>query len=410
MFKLLLIVCCVATSAKTELAGRVVDADGNPVANAIVVVSTARPRVGPATTCPSCYRDCAKRTLTDREGKFTIGGLSDALQFSLAAGAPGFQGAVSEHFDPQDSESIQLSLRAFPTGDGVVKIRGRVVDLQGMPIAGAELRPRTVQRNDGRIGGQNPSVTSLTLSDDNGEFELSAGNRIVAFDVRALANGFAPKDVSWSRSDNEALEIRLGTGASLRGRLVYQGRGTPNVEVGLVQKDRTLGNIVTPQEVFTDSSGEFRFDQLPPNLEYTLYTHTGQDAPAVLPVSLVTAPKHGERAQLGDIALTKPSQLTLVFETSDARPLPKDSYVVITRRYAWRSSRVVLDQKAVAEAVFNDVPNESFDIIVRAPGYTVASTSPPSNLDMNRRYSIRVRGETRMEFLMKPAEPSNSSR
>ena len=336
MLKLLLAVCSFAIAAKTELSGRVVDGVGNPIARAIVVVSSARPRVGPATTCPSCYRDCAKRTLTDQDGQFRIDGLSDKLLFSLATGAPGFQGTVSELFDPLDSPDIELALEALPQSEEAIKIRGRVVDLKGTVIAGAELRTRTVRRNDGRIGGKNPSVTTLTLSDENGEFELSAGNHIAGFDVRASAPGFAPNDVTWSRQSNQKLDIALGSGASFRGRLVFQGKGTPNVEVGLVQKDRTLGNIVTPQEVFTDSSGYFHFEQLPPNLEYTLYTHTGQDAPGVLPVSLLKAPNHGERAQLGDLPLAKPSRLTLVVKTNDGSPLSKDSYVIITRRHAWR--------------------------------------------------------------------------
>ncbi|MEM0925521.1 MAG: hypothetical protein AAGJ83_05745, partial [Planctomycetota bacterium] len=296
MFKLMLVVCCVASAAKTELAGRVVDSDGKPVAKAIVVVSTARPRTGPATTCPSCYRDCAKRTLTDQEGRFIIEGLSDKLLFSLAAGAPRYQGAVSGYVDPLDAPPVELSLSAFSQDAASTTVRGRVVDLEGNPVPGAEVRTRTVQRSDGRIGGRNPDVTSLTLSNDKGEFELFAGSEIVAFDVRASAAGFAPTDSPWLRSEKKQLEVRLGSGASLRGRLIYEGKGVPNVEVGLVQKDRTMGNIVTPQEVFTDASGEFQFQQLPPNLDYTLYTHTGQDAPAVLPVSLVAVPNHGERA------------------------------------------------------------------------------------------------------------------
>uniref|UniRef100_UPI003567C36D carboxypeptidase-like regulatory domain-containing protein n=1 Tax=Stieleria sp. TaxID=2795976 RepID=UPI003567C36D len=99
MLSIKLLLSLLLTAGTAELSGRVVDSEEAPVAGAIVVVSTAKPRVGPATTCPSCYRDCTKRTTTDLNGRFSISDLSDSLLFSLAAGGAGYQGQVSEHFD-----------------------------------------------------------------------------------------------------------------------------------------------------------------------------------------------------------------------------------------------------------------------------------------------------------------------
>lgn len=398
--------CLLMSSVTAELSGRVVNETGEPVAQAIVVVSTARPRVGPRTTCPSCYRDCTKRTLTNEQGEFKIKGLSDLLQFTLAAGASGHQGTVSEYVDPASNPALELKLSPLPNQEESNRIKGQVVDLEDKPIAGAELRVQTIRRASGIIGGSDDSVTTLTLSDNEGNFELSAGDHIVAFDVRGVATGYAANEVHWSRTDNRDLKIELGRGASLKGKLVFQGKPVPNVEVGLVQKNRIIGNIVTPQEVHTDESGEFHFEGLPPDLDYTIYTHTGQNAPAALPVTLVTAPGHGERAQFGEIPLQSPSRLTIIVKTEDGSKLPKDSYVMVMRQEAWRGAKEVLQQTSIAHAEFNDVPKENFQIIVRVPGYDVARTKPPTNLDMNRRYGINVNGDTTIEFMMKSQQPS----
>ncbi|KAA5547106.1 carboxypeptidase regulatory-like domain-containing protein [Roseiconus nitratireducens] len=413
---MLMLAACVLLSATTsELSGRVLDSDGKPISKAIVVVSTARPRLGPLTTCPSCYRDCAKRTMTDENGDFQITGLSDKLLFTLAAGAHGYQGAVTEYYDPGDEPDVTIELKTISSLNRNTNVRGSVVDLTGQPIAGAEIRTRMIRRAGGRIGGADDSVTTLTLTDDSGGFELLVGDHISGFDVRAVANGFSPEDTQWFKPDDQPLVIRLGQGASLKGKLVFEGRPVSSVEVGCVQKNRMIGNVVTPREIFTDGSGVFHFQNLPPDREYTLYTHTGQSAPAALPVSLVRAPGHGECAEFGDVSLVEPSTLTLSFKTDDGSPLPKDSYVRIGRPDAWRGSKAVLAQRSSVEVQLNDVPNEKFEVSVRVPGYSVSSVVPPSNLDPNARYSISVNGDTRMRFVVKrdnaaaSVVPSNQS-
>lgn len=404
------VACLLIASATAELSGKVVDEDGNSIEHAIVVIRTARPKVGPSTTCPSCYRDCTKRTRTDGRGGFAIEHLSDSLEFTLAAGASGYQGTSSEFFDPADGPEIELTLKALPDPRKIGRIRGTVVNQDGQPISGAELRVRTLRQTNGRIGGTDKSVTSLTLTNEAGEFEISAGSNIQGFDLRVVASGYAPNETHWSRSIDHPLRIELGRGASLKGRLVYQGRPVSSVEVGLVQKNRMIGNIVTPQEVHTDKAGEFHFERLPPGLEYTLYTHTGQAAPAVLPVNLVEAPAHGECAEFGDIELSEPSKLAITVVTEDGSKLPKDSYVMITRRDAWRGAKRVLAEQQSFTANFNDVPKEMFGIILRVPGYKVTNTIPATNLDMNRRYNIAVSGDTSVRFTVSAKTDADAPR
>ncbi|MDV6031182.1 MAG: hypothetical protein F9B45_13970 [Phycisphaera sp. RhM] len=402
MLSIKVLVSLLLTAGTAELSGRVVDSEEAPVAGAIVVVSTAKPRVGPATTCPSCYRDCTKRTTTDSNGRFSIPDLSDSLLFSLAAGGAGYQGQVSEHFDPTLKPEIKFELEPIQRTETIEVLRGRVINLDGDPIAGAQVRPHNILRSNGIGGGSDRSVTPLTLTDAEGVFEMSVGDHIQWIDLRINASAHAPAQTRWSRSGDDGLSISLGAGADLRGRLVFRGRPVAGVEVGLVQKNRMMGSIVTPQEVFTDESGVFTFEQLPPELDYALYTHTGQAASAVLPLSFVQAPRHGELADLGDIPAVEPRRLSVTVTTSDGAPLPSDSYVYIGRRYGWRGSQLPLEQKTTSTVSILDAAPEVYQVGVRAKGYTVLETQPTLNVDLSRSYSVDASVESSVVFILQP--------
>lgn len=404
MFQTIAFMCVLTTGATAELSGRVVDPMDQPIANAIVVISTAKPRVGPATTCPSCYRDCAKRSRTDVEGRFVFQGLSSELLFRLAAGAVDYQGSVSEHFDPAAQAEIKLMLKPLSDAAGVTRAVGSVIDLQGNPIAGAEVYGRTIHRSNGSIGGTDPSVAPLTLTDLDGKFQITTGDHIQALDLRVTASGHAPSELQWRRTTRENLTFELGRGASIRGRLTLDdGAPLGSIEVGIVQEDRGIGNIVTPRAVSTDSSGVFQFDQLPPDRDYAIYTHTGQSARGILPVSLIRAPAHGQRADLGDIVTETPHRLSITVRTGDGSLLPADSSVSISRYRAWESSRLPLPRMPASDIRVDDVGKEMFSISVRVPGFVVVKTVPLLNMDLNQRHGIRITGDTHVLFVVQKA-------
>jgi hypothetical protein len=182
--------------------------------------------------------------------------------------------------------------------------------------------------------------------------------------------------------------------------LLLNGDPLASVEVGLVQENRIMGNIVTPVEVSTDAEGFFQFDHLPPGLDYAIYTHTGQDARGVLPVSLIQAPEHGQRAELGDIAAVAPHRLTVKVVTNNGKRLPDKSVVYVGRRKAWRGSTLTLPPVESAVVQINDLGREPVEISVRVPGLKVISCNPPLNEDLNRRYTIRVNGNTEIIFVV----------
>src|SRR5689334_18833342 len=67
--------------ARPDLAGRV--RAGQDLPKATVFISTAGPKVGTSTFCPSCYADCRKNAKTDPQGAFKIESLDPQLLFRI---------------------------------------------------------------------------------------------------------------------------------------------------------------------------------------------------------------------------------------------------------------------------------------------------------------------------------------
>src|ERR1039457_6791702 len=106
MRNLLLITCLVVTSSFTfaadrvTLTGRITDNLGRPLEDATVVIHHAGVKKGYSAYCPDCYRDCGKRTVTDRTGSFTIKNLDPDLWFELLVVRDGYTATVVKKVDP----------------------------------------------------------------------------------------------------------------------------------------------------------------------------------------------------------------------------------------------------------------------------------------------------------------------
>ena len=73
-------------SDRVTLTGKVTDKLGQPLENATVMIYHAGAKTGYSVYCPSCYRDCGKRTVTDRTGSFAIKNLDSDLWFESTSG------------------------------------------------------------------------------------------------------------------------------------------------------------------------------------------------------------------------------------------------------------------------------------------------------------------------------------
>jgi hypothetical protein len=110
---LILLTSLSAGSAPGRLAGQVLDEHGAPLFGAVVDLYTAKPRVGLAVTCPSCYRDCAKSARSDDQGRFSIGDLDPELLFHVLVMAPGRRAVLTKLIDPAQAE-LEVKLEPLP--------------------------------------------------------------------------------------------------------------------------------------------------------------------------------------------------------------------------------------------------------------------------------------------------------
>ncbi|TWU45652.1 Dioxygenase [Novipirellula aureliae] len=193
MSALMIIMLAVAAVAprNAALTGKVQDENGSPIAGAIVDIYTARPRVGAALTCPSCYRDCAKSTTTDSEGRFSFNELDSGLLFRVLVMAPGRRPQLTRLTDPQTTQ-LDVKLEPIPTNLPIDRIlNGRVLDDQGEPLAGAVVSPSGAKTSEKRWWGSLPGVDEASVTDAEGRFVITSQDAKLGLDLEVTSPGFA---------------------------------------------------------------------------------------------------------------------------------------------------------------------------------------------------------------------------
>ena len=104
-----------ASGEANMLFGVVHSADGAPIADAFVVIETARPREGESVLAFVCYPDCLRSAVTDAEGKFSIANVDTRLVFDVHIATQGFETAIVAKADPQHGEiAVTLAARGSP--------------------------------------------------------------------------------------------------------------------------------------------------------------------------------------------------------------------------------------------------------------------------------------------------------
>jgi hypothetical protein len=129
-------------------------------------------------------------------------------------------------------------------------ISGRVVvDATGDPLPNARVALRS-----------NALGAPVVLSDAEGRFALTAVDERATLAVSK--SGYAPIDVAVTARG--PIEIRLGRGAAISGRVVDEfGDPVANTRVTVERPSTTSDNAVVVASTMTDDRGEYRFGSLP---------------------------------------------------------------------------------------------------------------------------------------------------
>jgi protocatechuate 3,4-dioxygenase beta subunit len=257
----------------------------------------------------------ADRATTDDAGRFTISGPLEG-ESVLVAAAPGYVPSLEGEVVLAEGRSIALSMQP------AASVRGRVVDADGAPVAGARVhyarvfdarfspRRRFVRgAGDGRarfFGTQRHGETNA-----EGRFALSGIAPERDGEVLATAEGFAPSRVPVDGLEPGAvakdLEIVLTPGATIAGRVVdAEGEPIEGVIVGASEHSRMPRFALFAQRIEdsgrmtrTDAAGRFALEHVPDG-EFDVRFERRGFAPAV---RRAVAVKDGAGTELGDVEL-----------------------------------------------------------------------------------------------------------
>ena len=373
---------CLATSSvapgspRLTVNGRVVDSAGKPIDRATVMVYHAGVKVGYSSLCPSCYEDCGKRTTTDATGFYTLAKLNSDLWFQLLV--------VREGYAPT---FIKVANRAAPTTVLIVRpqitdltraVKGRVLDTAGNPVQDAVVTSEGVEDADsGVMVGTDPGLDPLAVTNDKGNFELVYSNpakrMLLSVEARTLAPKFAVLTTGPNRQD-----IQLSKGATIRGRLVGDGKPVGNAEIGLIAQERggfgpqfnIVGSPYSEVRVGTQEDGSFVISNVPTQVQWYVYAKMESVARrgATEPKACATT-RPQEIVNVGDIQLRPGYHLKGRVLLSDGKSVREGMRVIIRSERVLDSQTVILDKSGRFE--FLSLPKGKYSISPAVRGYSL---------------------------------------
>lgn len=375
----ILVLCQVASPAvSATLSGRVIDDHSQPMAGATVAIYSARPRDGLGTLCPSSYRDCSKFTTTDNAGQFAFEDVDSALVFRIVVAAPGWRSSVTEHWDPlQTGHQIVLQRLPVELPDERI-LRGRVVDANGMGVAGAIIEPYGAETYERQFDGALPGVDTMVVSDQEGDFSVSSIDPMKRIRVKVSARELAKTITPLLPLNGKRHTITLHVGAFVTGKLEYLGQPVGGRAIGMVQADRSADNFVGDITSVTDEQGCFKFSNLQPNCEYVIYTlcdpypvptATSKFGRLTMNPQLVTTGQENEVQNVETLELMEGRRLSGQVILPVGEVIPANATIQLHRTKAWDWATAAIDGEG--HFSISDLPPEIYHAHLNTEGFEI---------------------------------------
>lgn len=361
------------------ITGKVIDSAGHPLRDATVMVYHAGVLNGYSTFCPSCYKDCGKHTKTDESGLYTISKLESGLWFDLLIVRDGYAPEILKVKNVSTGTAPTATLKARPPVVGVSShmVKGHVVNSKGNAVRDAVVTPVGVDNEQGSIVGTIPGLDALAVTDQNGDFELvyekPATRVLVTVEARTFALRFATL-VSGLRPQT----IELFTGATVKGRLMQDGKPVGDAEIGLIGQQRggfgpalrIVGDPYPEIRVGTQQDGTFVISDVPYGVHWFVYAKMESVAPrGASEARPCSTAKPARIVDVGDIRLVPGYRLQGRVILRDAKSLPDGMRVVITSQHVWDSQTALLDKDG--RFTFVSLPEGEYSISPSVRGYSL---------------------------------------
>ena len=382
-----------------DLTGAVFAKDGSPL-TATVFIATAAPKIGTSTFCPSCYADCIKSAKADAEGDFKIASLDPQLTFKILAVAKGYQPKYVSKVDPATGP-VRVVLDPIAAADAAPdrSLRGRVVNTKGEPVVGAVVQRDGYRMKDGQgMWGVIDWIDPLAVTDENGEFLLTAKKPFDMLDVTVQARTFADKKFT-QLSCGRTKDLVIAEGATITGRVVAGGQPVQNIVVGVAGVQRDVMVWVGHFEVGTGENGRFSLVNLPPDTDYYIYGLMDSTRPyGAIPIQTVHTGKDGDTRDMDDLVAQPAHRLAGRVELADGSTIPPNTRLLIGRNEAWDTTQITLGPDGAFETT--GVPAEQVSLSVRVPGFHISGQNA-SRDPLNDQLVGRVnRDLTNLVFLL----------
>jgi protocatechuate 3,4-dioxygenase beta subunit len=376
-----LLLGCAMTSFGAESAsvtGRVLDTNGNPVEHATVLVYEAYVKTGYSVYCPSCWPDCGKHAATDAAGNFTIGGLNPNLTFKLLVVKDGFSAAFTEKTDPAKGPAKAASMKPrTPIEDGSQLVLGRVIDRRGDPVKDAVVQQQGVlMANGGRRFGDLDWIDLMTVTNENGEFEMAYSKPAQGMIVSVTARGMAPK-LFTEMTGKDRKTMAISEGATVRGRLVGpDGKPVSNAEIGLLTHSRWSGTTLPEVQIGTQEDGSFAITNVPAGRIWNLYPKMESLAARNLAggSTAVETLDDGQVVNIGDIVVTPSYSLRGKVVLADGNPIPPNMHVSIGGDFGGDIQMAEIGPDGSFQ--FHGLARGVYDVSAGVRGYQMANNLP----------------------------------
>ncbi|MDB6125720.1 MAG: hypothetical protein JWQ71_4713 [Pedosphaera sp.] len=325
-------------------AGVVKTREGEPLAGVHLIVSGVREFSQSYSDSNSQEPAVGLEATTDADGKFTMPPLPDNRMYRLLAIADKFESFVYGGFDPK---SDPIEIRLIPATNAPVQgkyaVHARVIGPEGKPVPWAFVKPEGVGTDSGTSWGGTQNFPEQVITSTNGEFILSRSNRFTRLQVNITAPNLAPAKL-WLPETNILQTVELGVGATVRGRVLKDGKPLFGVKVGISGADRNSEVYIGHYETKTDTNGIFTFQHLPPQKQWWLYGIMASfKSHGALPPQRIDSAGHGESTDLGDLPVSPGLHLAGRVETRHGEPIPKSLKVRASNNNAWDSQAVSVD-------------------------------------------------------------------
>ncbi|MFI5387336.1 MAG: sigma-70 family RNA polymerase sigma factor [Fimbriimonadales bacterium] len=229
------------------------------------------------------------------------------------------EAALEDQFGLPKSRPAKPAPRGWkppPKPNVPLVVKGKLVHLEGKPIAGATLSS---------VGKYDQIREKVVKSGPSGDFSFTFDEVSFVFKLKVEGSGLAskvfvfcfgakakdPYSSEYFRIEPTGLipePLRMGPGAAVTGRVVREGKSVAGVTFGLKYlKDDSEEEIETK----TDERGTFRFPHIRPETEFWAYAKVGslESQSAVIPKRVHTA-EDGSTIDLGDLQVQQSHTLS----------------------------------------------------------------------------------------------------